>query len=158
MQPEERKRVMREMAAEMKIPLYHRFSETDARRILEISNTELREIQDEGRIACLRTTPQKRVFFGFQLIDFLVDNLTTTTNGNGPASRPEASQTTPSKQAEPERLLVSIEEAMRSLGIGRTKLYELINEKKIEVVKIGRRTLVRSVSLRRLAGEEPKSE
>jgi excisionase family DNA binding protein len=36
----------------------------------------------------------------------------------------------------------SIADAARSLGIGRTKLYELIGQGEIAVVKIGSRTLI----------------
>ncbi|WP_413207910.1 helix-turn-helix domain-containing protein [Rhodospirillum sp. A1_3_36] len=39
---------------------------------------------------------------------------------------------------------------MALLGIGRTKLYELLNDNTLDSVKIGRRTLVRRASLRRL--------
>jgi len=47
-----------------------------------------------------------------------------------------------------ERLTVPINEALRATGIGRTKLYQLISEGKIEVVKIGTRSLVTTRSLR----------
>jgi excisionase family DNA binding protein len=36
----------------------------------------------------------------------------------------------------------SIADAARSLGVGRTKLYELVGQGEIAVVKIGSRTLV----------------
>ena len=50
-----------------------------------------------------------------------------------------------------EPLLVTVQEARKLIGIGTTKLYELINEGRLEVVKIGRRTMVRFESLKRLA-------
>ena len=53
--------------------------------------------------------------------------------------------------AQLEPLLVTIDEALRLIGVGRTKLYELINEERLDVVKIGRRTMVRFESLKRLA-------
>lgn len=52
-----------------------------------------------------------------------------------------------------EPLLITIQDARRLLGIGTTKLYALIGEGHLEVVKIGRRTLVRYESLKRLASE-----
>lgn len=39
------------------------------------------------------------------------------------------------------------------LSIGRTPMYGLISDKKLEAVKIGRRTLIRIESIRRLANE-----
>jgi excisionase family DNA binding protein len=41
-------------------------------------------------------------------------------------------------------------DAARALGIGRTKLYELIGTGKLRTVKLGRRTLVRTDSIRAL--------
>lgn len=50
-------------------------------------------------------------------------------------------------------MLASIPDAQRALGIGRSTAYRLIDEGKLETVKIGRRTLVRVSSIRALAGE-----
>lgn len=47
-----------------------------------------------------------------------------------------------------ERLLHPLPEAIWSSGLGRSKFYELIAAGEIEVVKIGRRTLVPDESLR----------
>ncbi|MDT9598590.1 helix-turn-helix domain-containing protein [Sphingosinicella rhizophila] len=44
-------------------------------------------------------------------------------------------------------LTVRIPQAARMLGIGKTKLYELIGSREIEVVKVGRATLVVVTSL-----------
>ena len=52
-----------------------------------------------------------------------------------------------------EPICASINETARALGVGRTKIYELINAGRLETVKIGRRTLVRTDSIRALAGE-----
>jgi len=53
-----------------------------------------------------------------------------------------------------EPICVSINDTARTLGIGRTKVYELIKAGLLEVVKIGRRTLVRTASIRALAEED----
>lgn len=47
-------------------------------------------------------------------------------------------------------LSVRVAEASRMIGIGRTKIYELIQAGDLETVKIGRATLVTMRSLRRL--------
>lgn len=52
-----------------------------------------------------------------------------------------------------EPLTVRIPVALQLTGIGRTKLYELIASGEIETVKVGRSTLIRVASLRRLTGE-----
>jgi excisionase family DNA binding protein len=52
-----------------------------------------------------------------------------------------------------EPVCASINETVRALGVGRTKVYELINAGRLETVKIGRRTLVRTASIRAFVGE-----
>lgn len=47
-------------------------------------------------------------------------------------------------------LAYTIKEASRLSTIGRTRLYQLIAEGKLEAKKIGKRTVIPAVSLRRL--------
>ena len=47
-------------------------------------------------------------------------------------------------------ITVTIKGARRATGLGTTKLYELINAGKLDTVKIGRRTLVKTDSIRAL--------
>lgn len=49
-----------------------------------------------------------------------------------------------------EPLLVSITDAARMLGLGRTKTYELINEGQLDAVSIGHRNLIKVESVRAL--------
>ena len=51
-----------------------------------------------------------------------------------------------------EPVTVTVEGAKRALGIGHTTLYKLIGEGKLSTVKIGRRTLVKTDSIRALVG------
>ena len=53
----------------------------------------------------------------------------------------------------PEPLAYTVNDACKVSSIGRTRLYELIKEGKLEARKIGRRTLILAVSLRRLIEE-----
>lgn len=54
------------------------------------------------------------------------------------------------------RLLLSVPEACRALGIGRTAFYALlVNEGEIELVKLGRRSLVRVTDLKDLVERLP---
>ena len=43
---------------------------------------------------------------------------------------------------------LSIIDAARALGVGRSKLYELVNAGQLDTVKLGTRTLVRVASIR----------
>jgi len=48
------------------------------------------------------------------------------------------------------KLAFTIAEACHAVGIGRSKLYELIGEGRVETRKIGSRTIIPADSLRRL--------
>ncbi|MEO7681423.1 MAG: excisionase family DNA-binding protein [Sphingomonas sp.] len=49
-----------------------------------------------------------------------------------------------------EPVTVTVDGAKKAIGIGTTKLYELIAEGRLETVKIGRRTLIKTDSIRAL--------
>lgn len=46
-----------------------------------------------------------------------------------------------------EKLTLSVNEFCESVGIGRTKAYEILNSGELEVVRLGRRTLVTKCSV-----------
>lgn len=50
------------------------------------------------------------------------------------------------------KLAYSIAEAANAISIGRSKLYELIAEGRVETRKIGKRTVIPAASLHRLLG------
>ncbi|MEH3046187.1 helix-turn-helix domain-containing protein [Sphingomonas adhaesiva] len=52
-----------------------------------------------------------------------------------------------------EPLTVTVEGARKALGLGTTKLYELIGEGKLQTIKVGRRTLVKTESIRALVDQ-----
>jgi len=49
-----------------------------------------------------------------------------------------------------EQLAYSINETAKALSLGRTSIYALIGEGRLEAFKLGRRTLIRAESVRRL--------
>lgn len=51
-------------------------------------------------------------------------------------------------------LAYSIDEACRVSSLGRTRLYQLINEGRLQVRKLGKRTLIPAESLRALINGE----
>ena len=53
-----------------------------------------------------------------------------------------------------ETLFVSINETGKALSLGRTSVYKLIDEGKLDSIKMGRRRLVTVASIRRLAEEQ----
>jgi excisionase family DNA binding protein len=49
-----------------------------------------------------------------------------------------------------EQLAISVKEAAKSLGLGRTSIYGMIGDGRLEAFKLGRRTLIRMTSIRRV--------
>jgi excisionase family DNA binding protein len=49
-----------------------------------------------------------------------------------------------------DRIAYSINDTAKTLSLGRTSIYSLINEGKLDAFKLGRRTLVKAESIRRL--------
>lgn len=49
-----------------------------------------------------------------------------------------------------EPLAVSVNDAARALGLGRTSIYAMIGDGRLEIFKLGRRTLIKTASIRRL--------
>jgi excisionase family DNA binding protein len=52
-----------------------------------------------------------------------------------------------------EPVTVTIADTQRVTGLGRTKLYELIGAGRLQTIKIGRRTLVKTDSIRALVDQ-----
>jgi len=52
-----------------------------------------------------------------------------------------------------EPLALSINDAARTLGLGRTSIYAMIGDGRLESFKLGRRTLIRMASIRRLVDQ-----
>ena len=51
-------------------------------------------------------------------------------------------------------LALSINDTAKTLSLGRTSIYALIREGRLETIKLGRRTLIKSASVRRIMGGE----
>jgi len=52
-----------------------------------------------------------------------------------------------------EPLAISIKDAAKALGLGRTSIYAMIADGRLEAFKVGRRTLVRMESILRLVAK-----
>jgi excisionase family DNA binding protein len=53
-----------------------------------------------------------------------------------------------------EPVATSVNGAAKALGLGRTTIYELIKSGQLETIKIGRRTLIKTASIRALINPE----
>lgn len=138
---------LRDVARDMEVALYRRYTETEAAKILGISEKELAQLRNEGRIAYLQLGDKAVGFFGCQVLTYLLECVVDADASPKPAQEPAAQSAQPTVSAVAE--LISVEDTIALIGIGRTKLYELLSTNEIESVKIGRRTLIRRASLRR---------
>ncbi len=62
--------------------------------------------------------------------------------------------TTPKIDVRPHAMTIA--DAVKWSGLGRTTLYELASEGRLEMVKVGTRSLVLTASLERLIADAPK--
>ena len=53
-----------------------------------------------------------------------------------------------------EPIALSINDTAKTLSLGRTTIYAMIADGRLEVIKLGRRTLIKVASVRRLLGDE----
>ena len=154
-QKESRQIMLREMARDMDVALYRRYSEPDAAKLLRISTSELTALRTTGHIAYLHIGGKHISFFGCQLLTYLLECIIPV--GASPKASPveTVEKPAPPPVASTAELL-SVNETLTMLGIGRTKLYELIGAGEVESVKIGKRTLIKRVSVERFIGEGGK--
>lgn len=54
-----------------------------------------------------------------------------------------------------EVLAISINDTAKALGIGRSSVYALLKSGRLDAIKIGRRTLLTTESIKRLAKSRP---
>ena len=57
-----------------------------------------------------------------------------------------------------EPIATSVKEAAKALSLGRTSIYALINDGRLETVKLGRRTLIKIASIRALLSDADKPQ
>jgi excisionase family DNA binding protein len=154
-QKESRQIMLREMARDMDVALYRRYSEADAAKLLNISTSELTALRTTGHIAYLHIGGKHISFFGCQLLTYLLEYIIPVGASPKASSVETVEKPARSPVVSTDKLL-SVNETLTMLGIGRTKLYELIGAGEVESVKIGKRTLIKRVSVERFIGEGGK--
>ncbi|WP_373007998.1 hypothetical protein [Hyphomonas sp.] len=57
------------------LSLYGRYTEQDAASVLDFSLVSLRRLRSNGGISFVRMSPRKIAYFGYQLVDFLLQSV-----------------------------------------------------------------------------------
>ena len=142
--------ILQDMARDMEVALYRRYTRTEAAKILGMPEKDLEQLRVAGRIAYLSINNSLVGFFGCQLLTYLLDCVVPVDAQaqSVPTVVPEA----PAPTIHPEAELVSVDDAIMLFGIGKTKFYAMMKADEVEYVKIGRRTLIKRASLRQLIG------
>jgi len=112
-----------------------------------LSEGELESLRTQGQIAYLHINDKHIGFFGCQLLTYLLECVVPV--GSSPKPSPELAPQSTQPTVSPEAELISVNDTLAMLGIGRMKFYELLNSNEVESVKIGNRTLIKRASLRR---------
>ena len=79
------------------------------------------------------------------------DDRARSAESPGHGARTESKLSPPSQPREMvEPLVLSIKDATRLIGLSRSTIYKMIGDGQLETIKIGRRTLIRTASIRSL--------
>lgn len=143
----EQSNMMREMAQDMNVALYRRYGEAAAAKLLSLTVEQLSALRAQGEIGYLDLGDDQIGYFGCQLLTYLLGCVVPP--GSEPSAKPIAAPQPAKPIVTVDAELISVDDAIVRLGIGKTKFYELMNTKELPCVKIGRRTLIKRDELRK---------
>ncbi len=98
------------IADNMGLALYQRFTPIEASLFLRCPLSDILNLQKKGKIEYIQITKEQTEFFGYQLLNYLLNNI----KGQSTSSTPPGS--------EQERIL-RIEEVVKLTGISRTTIW-----------------------------------
>jgi len=138
--------MMREMARDMNVALYRRYGEAAAAKLLSLTVEHLNALREQGEIGYLNLGDDQIGYFGCQILTYLLGCVVPP--GTEPRQKPVSVTQSRKPAVAVDVELISVDDAIVQLGIGKTKFYELMNTKELPCVKIGRRTLIKRTELR----------
>jgi len=143
----EQSNMMREMAQDMNVALYRRYGEEAAAKLLSLTVEQLNALRAQGQIGYLDLSDDQIGYFGCQLLTYLLGCVVPP--GLAPSAKPVAAPQSSKPAVTVDAELISVDDAIVRLGIGKTKFYDLMKTKELPCVKIGRRTLIKRDELRK---------
>ncbi len=107
---------IKEMAKTLNIEVYARYDEDETTKILKINQTTLSNIINNGVISFVQVSADQIEFFGFQLVEYLLDSIV------------ERTATSSNPFNEKDRIL-RFPEVREMTGLSRTTLWRMEKEK-----------------------------
>jgi predicted DNA-binding transcriptional regulator AlpA len=101
------------IADSMGIALYQRFSVDEASLFLRCLVKDVKRLQQQGKLDYIQVTDQKIEFFGYQLLEYLLNS--TSTHRHSPSPTPSDMQ---------DRIIRS-KEVLEKTGLSRTTIWRL---------------------------------
>ena len=98
------------LADSMGIALYQQLSPLEASLFLRCKLSDIEELQKKGKIEYIQITKDQTAFFGYQLLNYLLNNI----RGKTPSSPPPLPE---------QEQILRIEEVVKLTGISRTTIW-----------------------------------
>ncbi len=105
---------IKEIADDMGVSLFQRFSFVETSKFLNCSETELQDLIDQQKIDCIVISETNTQFFGHQLVNYLLDSSTSHA-------------TTTQQTAQPDRI-IRANEVQEMTGLSRTSIWRYEKE------------------------------
>ena len=102
-----------ELADSMGISLYQRFTPVEVSLFLRCPLTDIEKLQNKGKIEFIQITKNQTEFFGFQLLNYLLNNIqgSIVKSATQPAPNPER--------------IIRVKEVQELTGLSRTTIWRL---------------------------------
>lgn len=106
---------LKQIADDMGISLYQRFSEPEGALFLRCKLDKLRKLQKQSKINFINTPSGKTEYFGYQLLEYLLESTSSNTIN------------TPNFDNQPDRI-IRAKEVQKLTGVSRTTLWRFENK------------------------------
>ena len=104
---------LKQLANNMGIALYQRFSQVEAALFLRCPITELQKLQTKRKIEYIQVTNNQSEFFGYQLVDYILNSI--------------QGKLTPEPKSNGVERIINAKEVQRLTGLSRTSIWRQEN-------------------------------
>ena len=102
---------LKQLANNMGISLYQKFTQVEAALFLRCPITELQKLQTKRKIEYIQVTNSQSEFFGYQLVDYILNSI--------------QGKLTPEPKSDGVERIINAKEVQRLTGLSRTSIWRL---------------------------------